>query len=93
MCVVSGIPFHSGRIEYIHRRDQILQHMKSIHKITNLESASEYAYKFGTQKTIQVDKMSQLHESESESSIKVAADGSDVMGEVVKGDSNNELDK
>ena len=68
MCIVSGIPYLSGCREYIHRRDSLYHHMKTIHKIIDPGKASQYEYEFeiGVQTTLQFVKKLQLGDSEPE---------------------------
>ena len=67
MCVVSGIPHLSGCREYTHRRDQLLLHIKTVHKITYPGKAGQYEYEFDNHKqtTLPFAKKSRLDDSES----------------------------
>ena len=66
MCVVSGIPLFNSCKEYIHRRDQLLQHVKTVHKITYTGKARQYEYEFDnrTQSTLPFAKKSRGDDNE-----------------------------
>ena len=93
MCIVSGIPYLSGCREYIHRRDNLYHHMKTIHKIIDPGKASQYKYEFeiGVQTTLQFVKKLQLGDSEPE--VATTDDVTDEFEKEAKGREEKDFNK
>ena len=86
-CEISGLPLLSGCREYTHRRDQLFNHIKTVHKISYPGNVGQYEYEFDnhTQTTLPFAKKLRLDLDNSE--LRAATAAANVDDEV-----NNEAE-